>query len=175
MQAQRAVLEHAIAALVGADPSGFVIAPRVIDAGPAVIPLGVPSAAAAASARHRRRRAARCRSSGGPRRSAHRVLPVADHRRLRRRAGQRTGAPGIAAEPVLGAGLGAGRRGARRWPQAGQVAQAQAVLDESGQRYRLPCSAPSSRSKTSWPLLTPYRRGCSPSRRPLTRRNAQWS
>jgi NodT family efflux transporter outer membrane factor (OMF) lipoprotein len=44
MQAQRAVLEHAIAALVGADPSGFVIAQRVIDAEPPVIPLGVPSA-----------------------------------------------------------------------------------------------------------------------------------
>jgi NodT family efflux transporter outer membrane factor (OMF) lipoprotein len=41
--AQRAVFEHAIAALVGANPSSFTIMPRVVTADIPVIPLGLPS------------------------------------------------------------------------------------------------------------------------------------
>ncbi|MFZ6655397.1 efflux transporter outer membrane subunit [Undibacterium sp. TJN19] len=44
VQAQRAVMEHAIAALVGANASSFSIAPRVVPAVTPAIPLGVPSA-----------------------------------------------------------------------------------------------------------------------------------
>jgi outer membrane protein TolC len=43
VQAERAVLEHAIAVLVGVNPSSFAIEARVIDAATPGIPLGVPS------------------------------------------------------------------------------------------------------------------------------------
>ncbi|MFZ6876217.1 TolC family protein [Undibacterium sp. Di27W] len=43
MQAQRAITEHAIAALVGANASSFSIAPRLVPATTPVIPLGLPS------------------------------------------------------------------------------------------------------------------------------------
>lgn len=42
-QAQRAVLEHAIAALVGANASTFAMAPRLDELATPVIPVGVPS------------------------------------------------------------------------------------------------------------------------------------
>ncbi|MFZ6643084.1 efflux transporter outer membrane subunit [Undibacterium sp. TC4M20W] len=44
VQAQRAIMEHAIAALVGANASSFSIAPRVVPATTPAIPLGLPSA-----------------------------------------------------------------------------------------------------------------------------------
>lgn len=44
LQAQRAVLEHAIAALVGIDASSFSIVPRALTLHAPVIPPGVPSA-----------------------------------------------------------------------------------------------------------------------------------
>ena len=42
-QAQRAVLEHAIAALVGANPSTFTITPRAVEVALPTVPVGVPS------------------------------------------------------------------------------------------------------------------------------------
>jgi NodT family efflux transporter outer membrane factor (OMF) lipoprotein len=136
VRAERAVLEHAIAALVGVNPSSFAIEARVIDAATPVIPLGVPSTLLQrrpdiAAAVHR---IAAATESVGVARSA--WFPSIT-------IGVSGGVQGsdlarLVALPNLAWAVGAavagevfdgGRRRA-------QVAQSEAVLEESGQRYR---------------------------------------
>lgn len=136
LQADRAVLEHAVAALVGADPSSFAIAPRVVDATTPAIPSGVPSTLLQrrpdiAAAGYR---IAAATESVGVARSA--WFPSVT-------IGASGGLQGgdlahLAALPNLAWALGGavagdlfdgGRRRA-------QVAQSEAMLEESGQRYR---------------------------------------
>ena len=135
--AQRAVLEHAIAALVGASPSQFTLEPRLAAVELPVIPVGVPSELlqrrpdiAAAQ-----RRIMAANANIGVARAAY--FPAIT---LSAAAGyQDSGSGSFIAAPNLFWSIGpslvkpplfdAGKRGA-------QVAQAQAVLEESAARYR---------------------------------------
>ncbi len=134
--AQRAVLEHAIAALVGESPSQFALAPRIAAINLPAIPAGMPSTLlqrrpdiAAAQ-----RRIAAANANVGVARAAY--FPAIT---LSAVAGyQDAGSGSLITAPNLFWSIGpslvmtlfdAGRRDA-------QVAQARAVLDESGARYR---------------------------------------
>ena len=134
--AQRAVLEHAIAALVGASPSQFALAPRLAAIKLPAIPAGVPSTLlqrrpdiAAAQ-----RRILAANANIGIARAAY--FPAVT---LSAAAGyQSTVSGALIAAPNLFWSIGpslmlalfdAGRRDA-------QVVQAQALLDESGARYK---------------------------------------
>jgi NodT family efflux transporter outer membrane factor (OMF) lipoprotein len=134
--AQRALLEHAIAALVGESPSQFVLEPRLAAINLPAIPAGVPSALlqrrpdiAAAQ-----RRIMAANANIGVARAAY--FPTVT---LSATAGyQDSGSGSFITAPNLFWSIGpslvlalfdAGKRGA-------QVAQAQAVLEESGARYR---------------------------------------
>jgi NodT family efflux transporter outer membrane factor (OMF) lipoprotein len=134
--AQRAVLEHAIAALVGESPSQFALAPRIAAIDLPAIPVGVPSVLlqrrpdiAAAQ-----RRIMAANANVGVARAAY--FPAIT---LSAVAGyQDSGSGSFIAAPNLFWSIGpslvlalfdAGRRSA-------QVAQAKAVLEESGARYR---------------------------------------
>ena len=134
--AQRAVLEHAIAALVGASPSQFTLEPRLAAIELPAIPVGVPSELlqrrpdiAAAQ-----RRIMAANANIGVARAAY--FPAIT---LSAAAGyQDSGSGSFFTAPNLFWSIGpslvlalfdAGKRGA-------QVAQAQAVLEESGARYR---------------------------------------
>jgi NodT family efflux transporter outer membrane factor (OMF) lipoprotein len=136
VQAERAVLEHAIAALVGANPSGFAIQARVVDAATPLVPLGVPSTLLQrrpdiAAARYRM--SAALEGVGVARSAWFPSLTI----------GASGGVQGselarLVSMPNLAWALGAAVAGTvfdggRR--QA-QVAQSEAVLEESGQRYR---------------------------------------
>jgi NodT family efflux transporter outer membrane factor (OMF) lipoprotein len=134
--AQRAVLEHAIAALVGASPSQFTLAPRLDAIKLPAIPAGVPSTLlqrrpdiAAAQ-----RRIMAANANVGVARAAY--FPAIT---LGAVAGyQDSGSGSLLTAPNLFWSIGpslvvalfdAGKRSA-------QVAQARALLDESGARYR---------------------------------------
>jgi NodT family efflux transporter outer membrane factor (OMF) lipoprotein len=134
--AQRAVLEHAIAALIGESPSVFAIAPRLAPINLPAIPTGVPSTLlqrrpdiAAAQ-----RRIMAANASIGVARAAY--FPALT---LSAAAGyQNAGLGSLIAAPNLFWSIGpsllltvfdAGKRDA-------QVAQARAVLDENAARYR---------------------------------------
>ena len=136
VHAQRAVLEHAIAALIGEAPSGFTIAPRIAPIALPRVPAGVPSTLlqrrpdiAAAQ-----RRMAAANASIGVARAAY--FPAIT---LDATAGYQAGSSGsFITAPNLYWSIGpslvvalfdAGKRQARE-------AQAKAVLDEAGARYR---------------------------------------
>jgi NodT family efflux transporter outer membrane factor (OMF) lipoprotein len=135
-RAERAVLEHAVAALVGANASDFSIQPRVVEATTPAIPAGVPSALL------------QRRPDIGA--AGHRIAAAAESVGVARSAwfpsitiGASGGLQGselarLVSLPNLAWALGAAVAGnvfdgGRR--QA-QVAQSEAVLEESGQRYR---------------------------------------
>ena len=136
VQAERAVLEHAIAALVGVNPSSFAIQTRVADAATPAVPLGVPSTLLQRRpdiAASRFRIAAAAESLGVAKSAWFPSLTI----------GASSGVQGgelarLVSLPNLAWALGgavAGQLfdGGRR--QA-QVAQSEALLEESGQRYR---------------------------------------
>jgi NodT family efflux transporter outer membrane factor (OMF) lipoprotein len=134
--ARRAVLEHAIAALVGESPSQFALAPRIAEINLPAIPTSVPSTLlqrrpdiAAAQ-----RRIMAANANVGVARAAY--FPAVT---LSAAAGyQDSGSGSLLSAPNLFWAIGpslvlalfdAGKRDA-------QVAQARAVLDENGARYR---------------------------------------
>lgn len=135
-QAQRAVLEHAIAALVGANPSDFGIAPKVVEAGVPAIPVDVPSTLLQRRpdiAAARQRITAAMESAGVARGAYFPSVSLGVSGGL-----QSSQLARLASLPNLFWALGAAVAGdvldgGRR--QA-QVVQAEAALDEAGQRYR---------------------------------------
>lgn len=136
VQAQRDVLEHAIAALVGAHASTFAIAPAAVSDAVPAIPTGLPSELLqrrpdiAAS----QRRVAAANASVGVSRTA--FFPLL---RLSATGGWQSSDLGnIIAAPNLFWAIGPGLLvnlfdGGRR---RAEVARAEAVLDETGQTYR---------------------------------------
>ncbi|MGZ5097376.1 MAG: efflux transporter outer membrane subunit [Usitatibacter sp.] len=136
VRAQRDVLEHAIAALIGESPSAFTIEPRIEAIALPRVPAGVPSTLLqrrpdiAAAQRH----IAAANANVGIARAAY--FPAVT---LGATAGYQSGASGsVITAPNLYWSVGpslvlalfdAGKRRA-------QVAQAQAALDEAGARYR---------------------------------------
>jgi NodT family efflux transporter outer membrane factor (OMF) lipoprotein len=134
--AQRAVLEHAIAALVGESPSQFALAPRLAAIDLPAIPVGVPSVLlqrrpdiAAAQ-----RRIMAANANVGVARAAYfpAITLGAAAGYLGSGSGSLIAAPNLfwsIGPSLVLALLDGGRRNA-------QVAQAKAVLDESGARYR---------------------------------------
>jgi NodT family efflux transporter outer membrane factor (OMF) lipoprotein len=134
--AQRAVLEHAIAALIGESPSQFALEPRLAAINVPAVPAGVPSALlqrrpdiAAAQ-----RRIMAANADIGVARAAYfpSLTLAAAGGYQNSAAGTLIAAPNLywAIGPTLVLSLfDAGKRRA-------QVAQARAVLDESGARYR---------------------------------------
>lgn len=136
VQAERAVLEHAIAALIGENPSNFAIEQRVVEVATPVIPLGVPSTLLQrrpdiAAAGHRITAAA---ESVGVARSAWfpSITIGASGAVQGSELARLVSLPNLAwalGAAVAGDMLDGGRRRA-------QVAQSEAVLEESGQRYR---------------------------------------
>jgi NodT family efflux transporter outer membrane factor (OMF) lipoprotein len=134
--AQRAVLEHAVAALVGADASSFAIEPKVVNPGVPMVPIAVPSTllqrrpdiAAAAQ-----RAAAAAESVGVARSAWFPSITIGASGGV-----QRSDLSRLVALPNLFWALGSTMAadvldGGRR--QA-QVAQSEALLDEAGQSYR---------------------------------------
>ena len=135
-QAQRALLEHAIAALVGANASSFSIQPQSVDVAMPVVPVGLPSTLlqrrpdiAAAQ-----RRVAAANASVGVARTA--VFPSLV---LGAQAGYQSSdldrfiqAPNLfwAIGPTLLVNLFDGGR------RKADIARAEASLDEAGQNYR---------------------------------------
>jgi NodT family efflux transporter outer membrane factor (OMF) lipoprotein len=156
MQAQRALLEHAIAALVGTDPSGFVIAPQVTAQDTPVTPVGVPSELLQRRpdlAAAQQRVAAAAESLGVARTAFFPSLTI----------GAAGGVQGselarLVSLPNLFWAVGSALAvdvldGGRRHAQ---VAQAQAVLDESGQRYRSAVLVAIQQVEDQLALLTHY-------------------
>jgi NodT family efflux transporter outer membrane factor (OMF) lipoprotein len=156
MQAQRAVLEHAIAALVGNDPSSFAIKPQVAEQATPVIPVGLPSELLQRRpdiAATQQRVAAAAESVGVARTAFFPSLTI----------GASGGVQGselarLVSLPNLFWAVGSSLAvdvldGGRR---KAQVAQAQAALDESGQRYRSTVLAAIQQVEDQLALLTHY-------------------
>ncbi|SDZ70780.1 efflux transporter, outer membrane factor (OMF) lipoprotein, NodT family [Variovorax sp. YR266] len=136
LQAQRAVLEHAVAALVGANASTFVLAPSLATTPLPAMPIGLPSMLLQrrADIAAARRRVTAANASVGVTRAA--FFPSLT---LGLAGGFQSGtlsrfveAPNIfwAIGPDLAATVFDGGR------RKAEQARAEAVLDEAGQRYR---------------------------------------
>jgi NodT family efflux transporter outer membrane factor (OMF) lipoprotein len=156
MQAQRAVLEHAIAALVGNDPSSFAIKPQLAEQGTPITPIGVPSELLQRRpdiAAAQQRVAAAAESLGIAHTAFFPSLTI----------GASGGVQGnevarLVSLPNLFWAVGSALAvdlldGGRR---LAQVAQAKAVLDESGQRYRSTVLAAVQQVEDQLALLTHY-------------------
>jgi NodT family efflux transporter outer membrane factor (OMF) lipoprotein len=136
LQAQRAVLEHAVAALAGADPSSFSIAPVVVSLATPAIPVGVPSTLLQRRpdiGAARQRVAAAAEAAGVARTAFFPAVPIGASGGV-----QGSQLANLVSLPNLYWAIGSALAvelidGGRR--QA-QVAQADASLDEAAQRYR---------------------------------------